>query len=163
MTAVEKKARVDSLQNTIANFVRHDMGTDPRCLDARDALDRLQSGGLGFSVSLAAIREAAAAGRCISYGMLADASGVEWKKARRPIYRHLEALCVWANDQGLPLITAIVVEKDCVSNCHLSEGPLAGFLRAADVCRVPVPEDKQAFVKAQQMATFKWAGFGVTG
>ena len=161
MTAAQKTARLGSLQNTIDNFVRRDMGGDQRCLDARDEMDRLQSGGLGFSVSLAAIRDAAALGHFISYGTLADASGVDWKRARRPIYRHLEALCVWANDQGFPLITAVVVEKDCMSTGHLSEGPLAGFLRAAEVCGVPVPEDKQAFVREQQMATFRWAGFGV--
>ena len=156
----EKKARIASLTNTIANFRRQDLAGDPRCTDAMEALDGLQSGGLAFGKSLDLIRTAGAARRVVTYGQVAAASGLAWKAARRPINRHLDELCVWAHAQGFPLVTAIVVEGDNADTGLLGPTAMAGFLAAAQRLGVVVGADEASFLREEQERVFAWASGG---
>jgi hypothetical protein len=86
---------------------------------------------LNMERSLARLREAA---ECISYGDLAEASGVNWARARHQMngsHGHLDRLLELCHARGLPPLTAICVNKDRVNEGELGEEALAGFVAAA--------------------------------
>lgn len=66
---------------------------------------------LNINKSYRAILAAATEGRFVTYGDVAVASGVEWKKARLPLPLQLDQLVRIAHERGWPLISAIVVSK----------------------------------------------------
>ncbi|TIV16454.1 MAG: hypothetical protein E5V99_31240, partial [Mesorhizobium sp.] len=67
---------------------------------------------LNINKSYKAILEAARQGRFVTYGEVAAASGMEWKKARRPLPLQLDQLVLVSHERGWPLISAIVVSKE---------------------------------------------------
>lgn len=111
---------------------------------------------LDINKSYKAILAAARAGRFITYGAVAAASDVEWKKARRPLPQQLDDLVRISHDRNWPLITAIVVNQESVATGKLEGDALSGFLAAVKKIGVPV-DNPQAFLDAQQKAVFAWA------
>lgn len=111
---------------------------------------------LDLNKSYRAILERARQGKFVTYGDVAAASGVEWKKARRPIPLHLDNLVRIAHERGWPLLTAIVVNKGSVDTGRLEGDALAGFLAAVKKLGFPV-DDPQAFLHQQQQDVFEWA------
>ncbi|MFB7145810.1 AAA family ATPase [Agrobacterium deltaense] len=111
---------------------------------------------LDLNRSYKAILERARQGKFVTYGDVAAASGVEWKKARRPIPQHLDNLVRIAHERGWPLLTAIVVNKDSVETGKLEGDALSGFLAAVKKIGLPV-DDPKAFLQQQQEAVFAWA------
>ena len=75
---------------------------------------------LDINKSYKAILAAARAGRFITYGAVAAASDVEWKKARRPLPQQLDDLVRISHERNWPLITAIVVNQG--ERCHRKTG-----------------------------------------
>lgn len=92
----------------------------------------------------------------MTYGEVAEASGVEWKKARRPISSHLDQLVKISHDRGWPLISSIVVNRENIESGALEGDSLSGFLAAARKLGIQA-EDPQAFLREQQKATFAWS------
>lgn len=117
---------------------------------------RRQHKGLIFDITVHAIRAAAAERRFITYGEIASANGVPWSVARRPMNKHLEAVVDWAARNGLPLITAIVVDQPAVGTGAMRNSALSGFIRAARKFGHSVT-DERAFLRDQQQAVFDWA------
>jgi ribosomal protein S25 len=117
---------------------------------------RRQHKGLVFDTTVAAIRAAAAERRFITYGEIASANGVSWSVARRPMNKHLEAVVEWAARNGLPLITAIVVDQPAVGTGAMSDSAMSGFMRAARKFG-HIVTDERAFLGDQQQAVFYWA------
>jgi 5-methylcytosine-specific restriction protein B len=111
---------------------------------------------LDLNKSYRAILDRARQGKFITYGDVAAASGVEWKKAHRPIPIHLDNLVRMAHERGWPLITAIVVNKENVESGRLEGEALSGFLASVKKLGLPV-NDPQAFLRQQQQAVFEWA------
>ena len=65
-------------------------------------------------VSIRRLTDAAKEGRFTTYGALAEANGVPWSKARHPMNGnggHLDQLLDICHARGLPLLTAICVNK----------------------------------------------------
>ncbi len=112
---------------------------------------------LDLNKSYKAILAAATQGKFITYGDVAAASNVEWKKARRPIPLHLDQLVKISHDRGWPLISSIVVNKDNLETGALEGDSLSGFLAAAKKLGLTV-DDPHAFLREQQRAVFAWAG-----
>jgi hypothetical protein len=112
---------------------------------------------LDLARSLAAIHAAAGARRFLSYGAVAEASGLRWQQARRRMDPHLFALCAAATARGWPLLSAIVVDQKSVSHGGMRGRPLIGFFRAAARCGRIVGEDAVAFLAAEQLRVFDWA------
>jgi Phage integrase, N-terminal SAM-like domain len=69
--------------------------------------------------------------------------------------KHLEADVEWAARNGLPLITAIVVDQPALSTGAMSDSALSGFIRAARKFGHSVT-DERAFLRDQQQAVFNW-------
>jgi len=103
-----------------------------------------------------AIRQAAKEGRFISYGEIADASGLPWAKARRLVPTMLGQLATIAHERGWPLLSAIVVTKENLKSGAIEDAALDGFLGAARMVGLVV-DDPQAFVTDQQHKVFAWA------
>lgn len=119
------------------------------------------AGPLLIPATTAFIREAARAGRFVSYGQVADAQGAEWARVRQAMGRHLLNVCAAAMAEGGPMISAIVVNRTHLATGDMDEGTLAGFLASARELGLAV-EDGRAFLRAQQRATFAW-GRGEAG
>ena len=111
---------------------------------------------LDINKTYKAILAHARQGRFVTYGDLAAASGVEWRKARLPLPHQLGQLVRVAHERGWPLLSAIVVNRGQVDTGALEGESLAGFLAAAQMVGLKV-EDPQAFLREQQKAVFEWA------
>lgn len=79
---------------------------------------------------------------------------MEWNKARLQIGPHLWDLVVWAHDRDLPMLSAIVVNKQNLSTGQMEPETLAGFVRAAEALGHTV-DDREAFLKKQQKRVFE--------
>ncbi len=112
---------------------------------------------LDAAASLALIRRAAAQRRCVSYGAVAEASGVPWSSARRRMDPHLFALCRDATARGWPLVSAVVVDVRSVAHGRMRGRPLVGFARCAERCGRIVGGDAAAFLAEEQERVFAWA------
>ena len=113
---------------------------------------------LDFRLSLAHLEQAAINQTCTSYGALAAASGVEWSKARHQMNGsngHLDRLLDICHARGLPLLTAICVNQDNLSDGELGEDALAGFVSAAQRLGISVA-DPLAFHHACRDRCFQW-------
>ncbi|TGQ04499.1 AAA family ATPase [Mesorhizobium sp. M2E.F.Ca.ET.219.01.1.1] len=111
---------------------------------------------LDINKSYKAILDGARQGRFVSYGEVAAASGLAWKKARRPLPLQLDQLVVISRERGWPLISAIVVSKDNVETGRLEGESLSGFMAAVKKVGLTV-DDPHRFVQEQQQAVFEWA------
>lgn len=113
--------------------------------------------GLSLAASFAAIRAAAEAGRFLSYGAVAAASGLPWSAARRRMDPHLFDLCRRATGRGWPLLSALVVDQQSLAHGGMRGRPLIGFARAAERCGRIVGPDAAAFLAEEQARVFAWA------
>jgi hypothetical protein len=109
-------------------------------------------------VPIARLTDAAKEGQFTTYGALAEANGVVWSKARHPMNGnggHLDQLLDICHARGLPLLTAICVNKDGVETGRLSPEALAGFAKGARRLGHVVSEE-ETFLRECQEKCFAW-------
>src|SRR5690606_5681296 len=82
--------------------------------------------GLSFAKSMSAIREAAKAGRFLSYKELAEQSGATWNKVHYSMSPHLWDLVEYAHRRGWPMLSAIVVNQANLETGDMKDETLAG-------------------------------------
>ncbi|MGM0561148.1 MAG: AAA family ATPase [Pseudomonadota bacterium] len=111
---------------------------------------------LDIEKSYKAILEAARNHRFISYGEVAEASGVPWNKARRLMPTVLDRLAREAHARDWPLVSAIVVNKENLEEGTLDGSALEGFLAAAERLGIEI-KDPMQFVRDEQQKVFAWA------
>lgn len=111
---------------------------------------------LDINKTYTAILSAARAHDFVSYGDLAEASGVSWNKARRQIPQQLGTLATIAHERGWPLLSSIVVTKANIDNGIIDGTALEGLLGAAKMIGLTVG-DPDVFVREQQQKVFEWA------
>jgi hypothetical protein len=120
----------------------------PDYLAAVEEREKRQGGGLNFGRTFEIVRQAAAEGRFLSSGEVAEHSGLTWNAARRPMPKRLGNLCEYAHRRGWPLLSSIVVNKENLAITfwfHQSgEGPWVFDLRRAGI------------FKGQQHRVFEW-------
>lgn len=144
------------LNNLIENHRRQGAVDAPAYVAALAESARRRGVGLDFETTKRAILAAAKKRRFLSYLDIANASGIAWNKVHRNIGRHLDELLEWAHRLGLPLLTAIVVNKPNVATGRLEESALKGFVEGAR--RVGfVVGDHEKFLTEQQDRVFQWA------
>lgn len=144
------------LNNLIDNHRRQGAVDAPAYIAALAEHGRRRGAGLDFQTTKAAILAAAKERRFLSYLDIANASGVAWNKVHRNIGRHLDELLEWAHRSGLPLLTAIVVNKPNVATGRLEESALKGFVEGARRLGLVVV-DHDDFLAEQQERVFQWA------
>lgn len=146
----------EGLQNLIENYRRKKATHEKIYSDAIAEQGRRKGKGLNFETTVRVVREAALRGEFISYGEVAEASGADWKKVRHAIGPHLDDLIEYCHLHGLPLLSAIVVNKPNLKTGELDPDSLKGFI--AGVRRVEIPVgDERAFLKQSQKEVFDWA------
>jgi hypothetical protein len=142
-----------SLDREIANYERLKKTVEPRYAEL--LRERGERGGLRFAISLERIKKAAVERRFLSYGEIAEANGMEWSSAYRLIGSHLGDLVTWSSKRGLPMISAIVVDKPNVATGAMDDSALRGFIRAAIALGHFTAGDERAFLKEQQVKVFE--------
>ena len=111
-------------------------------------------GKLDVERSTSAIMQAARNGQFLSYSDVAKANGLEWSFAlNRNINKHLDEVLKKADGAGLPLITAIVVNKPNLKTGRLKGRALKGFIDCALRLDYEV-DDPSSFLADQQRETF---------
>lgn len=124
--------------------------------EIRRELAGRSSGELSIDRSTAKILDSAKAGRFISYGELAEASGASWIKVRRQMPSHLWLVISKGHERNAPMLSAIVVNKPNLKTGDMEPETLKGFITAARDLGYSVTNEV-AFLKDQQRRVFEWA------
>jgi hypothetical protein len=143
------------LQNFIDNYRRQSATDQQIYIDALAEQAKRKGKGLNFHTTMRVIKEAAARGRFISYGELAEASGASWNQVRHAVGPHLDSLIEYCHRNGLPLLSAIVVNKPNLKSGNLDPDSLKGFITGARGAGIPVT-DAASFLREQQAKVFEW-------
>jgi hypothetical protein len=145
------------LANIIANYRRLGKINDAYYLSAFEEMGRRKGAGLDFDKTFNAVLKAARERRFLSYKQLADQSGVEWSRVRYAVNQHLGNLIEYAHRRGWPLLSAIIVNQQHLTDGSMEPFTLKGFVEAARALGYSV-SDEIAFLKEQQQRVFAWAG-----
>lgn len=148
------------INNLIDNHIKHDKTEVP--LFKKLLEERVRRGQekqlLSFQKSMGTLIQAAIDQSCVSYGQLAQASGVEWIKARHQMngaHGHLDKLLELCHARGYPLLTALVVNQQGLENGELEQTALKGFCEAATRLKIPVANELE-FHHQQRDASWRW-------
>jgi hypothetical protein len=152
---LETKSTKD-LQTIIDNCVRLNKTSDPIYMNAKKILANRQSGDLDMEKTIKAIIGHGQHGKFLSYKDVSDASGLGWTKSWRRVPPHLDAVCIYSEGKGWPLITAIVVNKENIGSGQMTADNLKGFMNAARAAGRTVDVEELAFVKREQTRVFEW-------
>jgi hypothetical protein len=148
----------DEIAAWMANHERLGQTQSPLYASLVTELARRRDLGLRPERSLDCLMQAAKAGRFVSFGELAEASGVAWSKARRAMSGprgHLDKVMAICHARGLPLFPAIVVNKSNVETGRLHDEAVRGFNVSARRLGIVV-SDEARFVRECQEACFRW-------
>jgi hypothetical protein len=148
----------NEIRTLIANHERTKATTVPRYRELIDEHARRFGKGLRVEVSLVYLKEAAKRGEFTTYGSLAEANGVHWSKVRRRMdgaHGHLGDVLSVCHAHGLPLLTALCVNKEAIKDGTLSDEALSGFIKAAKRLGYTMTDDR-AFLKHCQKQCFAW-------
>ncbi len=124
--------------------------------------NRRHGHGLTIKKSMAVLVAAAKRRQFVSYGELAEANGVSWTKARYRMngkHGHLDDLLAHCHSKGLPLLTAIVVQKGKLATGEMDQFTLDGFVEGVQRIGVLVT-DATTFLETSQRECFDfdWSG-----
>ena len=144
----------DELKTLIANHERIGKTDTERYHQAVAELATRNSGELTLEKTVAAITAAAKRGVFISYKDVADASGAAANRVQFRMAKHLLEVSRHAHRLGLPMISAIVVNKPHVVDGKMDPKALAAFCACARGLDIEVGDDEAAFLQAQQRAVF---------
>lgn len=154
---------ISNIEQMIANYMRQSGGTDQplfrELLEERARRDQPKQK-LNFERSLDHLKQAAIRQECTTYGLLAEASGVKWSKARMQMNGasgHLERLLGLCHVRDLPLLTAICVNKGGLAEGELESDALAGFTAGARRLGLLVT-DERAFHRRCRDECWRWGG-----
>ncbi len=149
----------DELKTLIANHERIGKTDTERYHSAVAELATRNSSELTLEKTIAVITAAAKRGSFISYKDIADGNGAAANRVQFRIAKHLLEVSRHAHRMGLPMISAIVVNKVNVMDGKMEPKTLAGFCACARALDIEVG-DETAFLQTQQRAVFQAAKEG---
>jgi hypothetical protein len=149
----------EELRNLVTNHQEKRATDRPLFREAVEELHRRHGGGLDVDRSLEFLRRAAARRQFVSYGQLAEANDAVWDKVRYPMNAHLWALVRLARSNGWPMLSAMIVNKQHLATGEMEPETLEGFVKAAMDLGYEVT-DRDAFLRQQQEACFRWGAAG---
>jgi hypothetical protein len=152
---LDSKATKD-LETIVANCVRLKRTSDPVFAAVNKILELRRTGEYNMEKTIAVIRKHGSVRNFLCYKDIADASGLNWVKARRGVGPHLDALSQHAIQQGWPNLTSIVVQKDKVATGEMTAENLKGFLEGVRNAGQDVDIEDVAFMKREQQRVFTW-------
>lgn len=148
----------DEIDNWIKNHERQRETDSPLYRELIEERSRRHGKGLRLDVSIDFLRQVARDKRFVGYGELAEANGVEWSQARYRMngnHGHLEDILAYCNSHGLPLLTAIVVNKENLQTGAMEESTLKGFVDGCRWLGLSVT-DGEKFLRQCQQECFEW-------
>jgi len=116
------------------------------------------AGRLSIGKSIELLIRAATEQRCVTYGDLAKASGVEWSRARHKLSGangHLDRLLDICHARRLPLLPALCVNESGRESGELEPAALSGFVGGARRLGVTVV-DERAFHHEARDECWRW-------
>lgn len=143
------------LQNVIEHG-RSNGTNDERYRAALAEQARRKGKGLDFATTMRVTRNAAAQGRFISYGEVAEANGAPWNQVRYAIGPHLDSLIEYCHLNELPLLSSIVVNQKNLHSGELDPASLRGFIAGVKRMKIPVADERQ-FLREEQQKVFAFA------
>lgn len=152
---LDSKATKD-LETIVANCVRLKRTDNPMFVAANAILETRRTGEYNMEKTIAAISKHGRLRSFLCYKDIADASGLNWIKSRRGVGPHLDAVSVYTESKGWPLLTSIVVHKDRVSTGEMTVENLKGFMEGVHGAGRDVDIDDAAFMKREQQRVFAW-------
>ena len=150
---------VDELKTIIANHEKLGKTKADRYLAAGVELAGRSAGNLSLDKTVGIIATAAKAGAFLSYKDVADQSGAVWAKVHYAMTKHLLDVSRHAHRLGWPMLSAIVANKQKVTDGTMEPEALTAFCNCARALGIEV-DDEAAFLKAQQEAVFEAAQDG---
>jgi hypothetical protein len=147
----------DRLQALIENHRRLGRKDVPLFAAALEELNRRKRAGLDFHTSLRLLWQAARERRFVSYKDIADASGADWTRVRYLVNGHLWDLVDWGASSGVPMLSAIVVDKGNVDTGRKEPSGLKAFTDAARLLGHRV-DDPETFSPATARRVFRLGG-----
>jgi hypothetical protein len=149
------------IENWISNYERKARTSDEFYHALIEERAKRHSKVLNIDKSLAALIRTAKRGRgnFTTYGELAKASGIPWSRARHSMNGpkgHLDTLLDVCHARNLPLLTAICVNQQGVSDGMLEATALKGFTNGARRLGYHIT-DEIAFLRKCQDECFNWA------
>jgi hypothetical protein len=146
------------IENWILNHEKNGVTDIPLYRALLEERVKRKSKVLSIDQSINHLKDTARAGKFTTYGDLAKASGVSWKKARHLMNNsggHLDQLLDICHARSLPLLTSICVNQESAKTGKLEERALEGF--AKGVMRLGiVVNDRDAFLEECQENCFRW-------
>ena len=143
------------LQILIENHKKKDATHLPSYVSVLNEIHRRNDNRLDLKRSIAYLKTKAAQNEFVTYGELAEANGCSWNEVRYPMNTHLWVLVEHAKLQGLPMLSAMIVNKAGKANGKMEPETLKGFVAAAKALKYPVLDELE-FLERHQLACFAW-------
>jgi hypothetical protein len=147
----------DTQLQSVIDHSRRDGLNDERYRAALAEQAKRKGKGLNFPTTIRVVSDAARAGRFISYGDVAEASGADWNQVHYAIGPHLDALIEYCHLHGLPLLSSIVVNQKNLRTGQLDPSSLKGFIAGVRGAKIPITLEAEEFLRQEQQKVFEWA------
>jgi hypothetical protein len=144
------------IKNLMANYQRQGQTSASYYHELLEENSRRSGNGLNFETTLVAVKLAARERRFLSYQELAEKSGCPFNKVRFAINPHLQGLLEYCHARGIPLLSAIVVNKQNAATGKLDKSALSGFVKGVEELGISI-DDPDGFLRAEQERIFSWA------
>jgi hypothetical protein len=143
----------DHLESLIENYRTHNATDRPEFRSFVEEHNRRFGGNLDLQKTIDFVLGRARERQFTSYGEIAKLHGADWSKVRHLMPHHLWDIVQWARSHGLPMLTAVIVNKENVQSGEMEPQTLKGFIRAAEALGYD-PKDWQSFLREQQEECF---------
>ncbi len=150
MPHIDPKTLSDErLENLIENYKHHNATDRIEYRECIEEHNRRFGGSFDLQKTIDFILSRARKHQFSSYGEIAKLHGADWSKVRYAMPHHLWDVVRWAHSKGLPMLSALVVNKQHIEFGRMEPGTLRGFISAAEQLGYTI-DDPQNFLREQQ-------------
>lgn len=143
----------DRLASLIENYRTHNATDRPEYRSFIEEHNRRFGGDFDLRRTIDFVLRRARERRFSSYGEIAELHGADWSKVRHQMPHHLWDVVLWARSHGLPMLSAVIVNKQHVESGDMEPETLRGFIRAAQELGYEIG-DWHSFLREQQQECF---------
>jgi hypothetical protein len=126
-----KTLSADLLRSLIENYRTHHATDRPEYRVFLEEHNRRFGGGFDLRKTIDFVLSRAREHRFSSYGEIATLHGAKWSNVRHRMPHHLWDVVQWARSHGLPMLSAVIVNKKHVQSGKMEPQTLKGFIGAA--------------------------------
>jgi hypothetical protein len=157
MARVDPKGLADNrLKTLIENYQRLNATDRDEYRELIEEHNRRFGGAFDVKKTIDFILGRAREHRFSSYGEIAELHGADWSRVRYLMPHHLWDVVRWAHSRGLPMLSAVVVNKQHINSGDMEPDTLKGFIGAAQELGYKI-DDSNRFLREQQEKCFEVA------